>query len=379
MDPAPLPEREARQLLDLARRDLRAAEDAIAALSAEAQLALVCEAPLAQRSALLGLVPDAGKIVPALPEAEFCFTVKAIGLADAAWLLEHATPEQVIAAVDLDAWSGTELDRATAREWLEALARTSQESQLRALDALDLEVLVLTFASRVGVEQKPNDDEGWSPPPGSQTLEGAFHYWALAEGDDLSDLTTLLRTLFEGAYWTYFRLMQGLLWELVSDTEEYALRWRSGRLEDLGFPPWDEALRIYRFVPPAERALLPDDEQPLDVASWRLPMWMPRLPGAAGSRERIFAAIARLEEDERRAAFYAFVALANKIAVAGRMPLGDADSIPHALAKAARLASEGLAHVARENGLDDVEVLRRASLERLFRVGANLAPESARP
>jgi hypothetical protein len=39
----------------------------------------------------------------------------------------------------------------------------------------------------------------------------------------------LLRTLFEEDYWTYFRLMQGALWELASDTEEWALRWRSGR------------------------------------------------------------------------------------------------------------------------------------------------------
>ena len=61
------------------------------------------------------------------------------------------------------------------------------------------------------------------------------------------------------------------------------------------------------------------------------------------------------------------------------MPLGDAESTPRAIDKAARLISEGLAHVAVQNGLEDTDVLRRVSLERLFSVGANLDPEAARP
>jgi hypothetical protein len=93
----------------------------------------------------------------------------------------------------------------------------------------------------------------------------------------------------------------------------------------------------------------------------------------------VFQAIAALDADERLASFYAFVAVANKIAVADRMPLGDAESIPRAIEKAARLIDGGLAHVAAENGLAAAEVLRGVSMERLFRVGANLEPESARP
>jgi hypothetical protein len=54
------------------------------------------------------------------------------------------------------------------------------------------------------------------------------------------------------------------------------------------------------------------------------------------------------------------------------MPLGDAETLPRATEKAARLASLGLAHLARENGVEPAEVLRRTTLERLFMVGANL-------
>ena len=41
-------------------------------------------------------------------------------------------------------------------------------------------------------------------------------------------------------------------------------------------------------------------------------------------------------------------------------------------APTARVASLGLAHLARENGIEPAEVLRRTTLERLFVVGANL-------
>ena len=379
MDPVAVTHQASRQLLQLARRDRAAAEEALGKLPLEAQLALVCEAPLGDRGLLLGLVGEPERLVPALPPAELCFTLKAIGLADAAWLLEYATAEQTVAAVDLDAWRGNELDVATAGAWLTALSRIPSAPALRALESLDAELLHLILAQRIGVAQKPDDAEGWSPPEGSQTLEGAFHYWALQDDDDLADVTVLLRSLFEGAYWSYFRLMQSLLWELRSDTEEWALRWRTGRLEDLGFPSWDDAMRVYRFMEPQRRSELPRGGEPLDVDAWRLPVWLPQLPRLGSVGDRLFEALAALGDDERRGAFYAFVALANRVAVADRLPLGDAESTPRAIEKAARFAANGLAYLAREHALADVEVVRRVTLEHLFRVGANLDPEAARP
>jgi len=237
--------------------------------------------------------------------------------------------------------------------------------------------LTLTLRTRIAVEQKPDDVQGWSPPDSSQTLEGQFHYWALADDDDLADVTEHLRTLFEGAYWSYFRLMHAIQWELPSDSEEWALRWRTGRLEDLGFPTWDDAMRIYRFLDPRARRELPP-EQPTPPDEWPLPVWLPQLPETGGPGDRIFRAIAEQGEAERRAIFYAFVALANRIAVADRLPLGDAESTPKAIEKAARLASAGLAYLADQHGLRDAELVRRVSIEHLFRVGANLDPDGAR-
>ena len=73
------------------------------------------------------------------------------------------------------------------------------------------------------------------------------------------------------------------------------------------------------------------------------------------------------------------MALANKVAVADRLSLGDVETLPIAIEKGAQIVSRGLEHVAAETATPASEVLERASLEYLFRVGASLDPDTARP
>ena len=103
------------------------------------------------------------------------------------------------------------------------------------------------------------------------------------------------------------------------------------------------------------------------------------LPAAEDHRHAIFRAVAQLETEERARFFYAFLALANRIAVADRLDLGDSETLPGTLEKAATVTSRGLEFVASENGVAMVEALRRSGVERLFRVGVNLAPDGIRP
>lgn len=371
-------ELDARRVLDLATRDRRAAGQALAELSLEDQVGLVCQAPVGRRASLLELTPEPERVVPLIPVAELCFTARAVGLADASWLLEHATPEQIVACVDLDAWSGLTPDQAAMGEWLATLAEAGPETLLRAAQSLDAEMMVLYLREHAEVYLDPADDE-WEPPDGCQTIDSQFHFRARTANDDLAPLVALLHALFRDDYWLYFRLMQGVIWEMESDLEEWSLRWRTGRLGDLGFPSWDEAMRIYGYVRPENRADIPDNVDPLAVSEWMLPVWIESLPAAADSPHAIFRAAADLDDGERRAFFYAFVALANKVAVADAMPLSDVETLPNAIEKVAVVASHGLEYIAQECSLTLPDVLRRLTLERLFRVGASIDPESSRP
>jgi len=362
----------ARRILTQARSDRDGARAALAALPVDDQVALVCETPVARRAELLDLLPAPEQVVPRLPEAELCFTVKAIGLADAGWLLAHATDEQVQACVDLDAWSADDVpDRERLSAWLAALVEGGDDAILRAVHALDGELLMLWLADRIEVFLKPNDDPGWQPPVGARTLEGQFYVLARRSGDDLEDALRVLQLLFESDYWLYFRLLQAVSWESGPDNEEFALRWRTGRLQDLGFPPREEAIAIYAPPRRSEIESLPDAPA-AGVGEWHLPVWMPELPAAADPGLPLFRAAAELDPAARRSFFYAFVALANQVAVADRLPLGDAESLPRAIEKAATTASAGLEALAERHGVAPAEVLRRAPLARLFRIGHRL-------
>ena len=99
---------------------------------------------------------------------------------------------------------------------------------------------------------------------------------------------------------------------------------------------------------------------------------MPRLPELPDETPSLLRALLELDEEGRRAALYRLIALANRVAVADQLPLGDAETVPAALQKALRVASTGLEYVATRRGLSHRDVARRASLTHLFRVGANL-------
>jgi hypothetical protein len=372
------PTPEARKILTLARADKRAAEDALAALSLEEQVAIVCEAPLPLRAGLLELTPMPEHVIPLIPEAELCFTAKAVGLADASWILQHATPHQIVACVDLDTWRGISRDLQSMDSWIATFAEAGEEALVRTAQSLDAELVVLYMREHVDVMIDPKDEE-WQAPEGAQTLDGQFYFIAKKADDDLGPLMQLLHGLFRRDYWLYFRMLQGVIWELESDLEEWSLRWRTGRLEDLGFPSWDEAMRIYGFVRKERRADIAEGVDALDISEWALPVWMSALPATTDSQHSVFRVVAELTESERQAFFYAFVAIANKIAIADRMPLGEPETLPSAIEKAAIVVSGGLDHVAGENGISGVEALRRVALERLYRVGASLNPEHLPP
>ena len=366
-----------RDVLALARRDRRAATAALGALSIEEQVELVCRAPIARRGELLDLVPHPEDVVPALPEAELVFAVKAIGRADSAWLLAHATDDQIRACIDLDAWRDFAPSPDALGEWILTLAEADDDTLLRGVAALDAELVMLWLNDRFEVHVKAGDDPGWSPPAGGQTIDGVHYLVAKRSADDQDVAMRLLALLFESDNAAYFRTLQAVIWEQPSDVEEHALRWRTARLADLGFPSWEEAAGIYARPRREEIEKLP--ETPPVVEEWHLPVFMPELPASADAALSLLRAAAELDDEARRRFVYAFLALANQVAVADRLPLGDAESIPQSIEKAARIASRGLDHLAERHARPAVEVLRRVPLIRLFRVGAHLDRAEAAP
>ena len=369
----------ARQLLKLAERDRAQARNEMRNLSDEAQVAVICEAPIAMRGRLLELAETPEALVPLIPEAELCFTCKHLGVADASWILGYATNDQIVACIDLDAWTGLSPAMAKLDGWIAALAEAGDESLLRASQAMDPEMVALYLRDHADVELKPSGDEDWQPPEGGQTIEGQFYIIARNDNDDMAPLLRLLRVLFQKDYWLYFRMMQSVREESAAEISDWALRWRTNRLEDLGFPSWDRSMGIYGHLRPDRLADLPAETIVTEQSTWDLPVWITSLPAASEQGHAIFRAVAELESEDRARFFYSFLSLANRVAVADRRDLGDSETLPETMEKAASIASRGLEFIALEAAVTPMEVLRRTQVDHLFRVGVNLEPEGVRP
>jgi hypothetical protein len=362
-----------RELAALVRTDLEAARHLLADLPLEEQVGVLCQLPAEQRAKALALAPDPGAVVPRMPELDLCATMVAAGPERSGWLLGHATGPQIVACLDLDAWRDQTVDLDRLDAWLVGLADAGDATLLRALRALDPELLALWARRDVQFFVRAGEDEDWEPPDDAQTIDGEHHFRANRPDTDLELLLRVLHLLFENDQAIYLALVHDVAASAQAGDEEQALRWRNGRLIDLGFPPREEALAAYAWLDPESGARLPAAPEPVAGQAANLPVD----PGRPLLPYPLFDAIALLSPEERERALIDFMQLSNKVLVAEGLSLGDADAVRQAMARAAELASRGLEAIAERNELDDVAVLRRSTVEHLFRMGASLTGAGA--
>jgi hypothetical protein len=362
-------------LLSLVRSDRAAARARLAELSPD-QISQACQELRPEvREELLMVVERPEEVVPLFAEAELAATIMASGdPSEAAWLLETASPEQRIACVDLDCWRGYDLQLPAFTGWIDALIEAGRPVLLKAFDEFDPELWVLALLSMADVVVLGREDE---PPTGWFTEDGVCYFRGNSD-EDFTRVREIAQAAFSEAQPFYWQLVYGMLFESRSECEEYALRWRTARLQDLGFPDREQAMGAWK-------PLSVDDTPIWDVSSdGEVPDSL--VPYEALPQQlvgtRVGAALARLPSDRAADVLGYVLAVANAVAVADSMPLSDSESIPGAMAKALRGIDRGLAELAAARGQPDHEILDRTRPLDLFRVGATLddglAPEPLR-
>jgi hypothetical protein len=361
-----------RELAALVRTDRDSAKRLLAALPLEEQVKVVSQLPAERRADALALAPDPGAVVRRMPELDLCAATVAAGPERSGWLLEHATDAQIVACVDLDSWRGSAVDTQRLDVWLTGLADAGDRTLLRAPRALDPELLALWARRDVEFFVRAGEDEDWEPPDDTRTIDGEHHFRARRPDADLELFLRVLYVLFENDQPLYMALVHDVAASGSAVDEEQALHWRGGRLIDLGFPNREEALAAYAWLDPDTSLELPAADRREEA-----PTTLPAPPARPLLPYPMFEAIAALSPEERERALIDFMQLSNKVLVAEGLSLGDADTVRQAMGRAADLASRGLEALLERNDVDDVEVLRRASVEHLFRIGANLTGAAA--
>ncbi len=364
----PAPRTSGPELLRLARSNRDAARAAFARLSPEAQADACLELRPELRVEFLMACESPEEVVPLLGDAQVAVTARATGMEEASWLVELASPDQLRACFDLDCWDYPRFELERGAEWLDALVEAGPEALARGIESVDPEVWVLLFRSLTEAAVLGKEDDR---PEGWLTIDGSV-YFGVRDGANPALVQQTAMALFDRAPELYWRLVLSLIHESSSDCEEWALRWREGRLADLGFPSYPQAMRAYRPLRPEQApiwqhstptaALVPVERLPRQLQGSLLGESLAKLPGG------------------RAADVLGYVlGVANSIAVADRLRLSDHDAIPGALEKTVRGIDRGLRELATLRALAPHEVLDSTAPLDLFRIGQTLDPVLRRP
>jgi hypothetical protein len=309
--------------------------------------------------------PDPGALVRSLPADQLYFTIREIGLADAVELVQLASAEQFRVFLDLDAWRQGRFDPRRALPWLRAArAGAVQDVRLaarlaRKMKALDQELVYLVLRDALRVHDlRVNDDPEIESDQAWKTSDGAYFIEFLVEGSDFVAVRGLLDDLEAEDPFKSSRLLGALAWELPSELEESALRWRQGRLADLGYPPLEEALSWYARPPP--RASEAPGQPRRGPGYFLAPL---------GQHTLLARAAAALDPADREALDMQLITAGNAVLVADGIDPVELDQVRAAVTGARAMVELGLERLAGSDDRRAAEVLAETPVKRLFQEG----------
>lgn len=294
-------------------------------------------------------------------------------------LLELASEEQLLFVQDVECWVGDKIDPAKTLQWFELLKNAGAETVSRWLKAVDADVFITSLRHFLKVTKPSNEDElhklADALPP--YTLDGVYyiHFFSEKYRDVIAPILGLFAHL---RLELYFRMMEGMIWELGAETEEQALRWRNGRLRDLGIPDLDEAMAIYQYVDKTTFSALPD-KQPEYLANANksaTPLFPLVLPG---KKYLVMEALSLIESGEELDCILMEIAhLANRVVVADALDMSNADHLASALSKVRATLSIGLESLVGKNLKSAAELLKKKWLLNIFQLGNSMTLQLAR-
>lgn len=300
---------------------------------------------------------DARALVRSLPVEDLYFTISEVGLADSTELVHLASPTQFRAFVDLGGWKKDRLSPHEVLTWLRA-ARGDESAEflqkLRRLDTEVLEYVLREFTTVHDLEENPDVQvEGVT----LETPEGRYLVeFKGVEGPELAAMRSLLNDMIADNPFESVRFLEATRWDVPSELEEAAYRFRTARLHDLGFPPLDEAARLFSRV----------DTGPA----------LAEAPGSAlaaqGQPDYLEAAFRELDNVERENLEDELRYLANATLVAEVEDPGDLDALRRVGEMTRDYLLLGLEHLTGGNPTRAAEVVRDRELKRVFQVGFSL-------
>jgi hypothetical protein len=321
---------------------------------------------------------DAAGAIAQLSPSEIFELVHEVGFEDAADLIHLATPAQIQGCFDLDGWTKDELDIAPLRPWLSALLDAGFEKFGEVWGQLDAELRALIFQREVKVydvhlgEEPAEDNEGQI----IATVDTFFMLELLGDDDSQRLVMRIVDDLYRADADLARHTIMSARSEPAAELEENSYRWRSGRLADLGYVDFYDALDLFRPLDPSQVQIGEGSQDRMVGDDTRLPVVVAEQVIGRSFLARALAAISDPAEAERLEA--GLMVLVNKVLAAGRAKPGQAEVVRRGALYATSTLSLGLETLSRGDVGRATHALGSVALERMFRVGYTVTQKLAR-
>ncbi len=319
-------------------------------------------APKKRLDAMLEEV-DGRALVRSIPAEEVYANIIDVGLADSTEIVQLSTAEQFRTYVDLASWQRDRVDVLEVLHWLRAARGEDELEYQKKLQRLDLELLELMFKRLTRIHDLQENPDVATDGVTVETPEGKFLIELTIEGVDEHAMRQLVRDLMAANPFELTRFLEAVRWEVPGELEEAAFQFRQSRLQDLGFPPLDEALKVFSWLDPEKM------KPPTAGAGLSKP----------GERVDFVAAMFRgLDTVERQNLEGEVRYLVNCVLVAEGAEPGDPSALRRLSEHARDTLELGLEHLTGGNADLAGEVVRDRTLREIFQLGFSLTLKAKR-
>jgi hypothetical protein len=348
---------------------------ALANLDIRRQAELVLRLPAEERARFLLEAPKPMALVRALPDGDFYLTVREVGPQGALPLLALASASQIAHLLDLESWRRDRFDPLRCGAWVALLVESGEATIRRFARTIDDETLILLFRLWAKVtpldidHEEPTrghgigdmgDERGFLSPDGANLFSPERSEHAVAA-------RRLAEVLFIDDQDRYLGIIRSALFELPSEVEETALHWRASRLEEHGYPTWDEALSIYA---PPETIVSALAEPMLPAAADSEALAAPRATlRVLGQGGLIVHGVDAMTSADRERALFGLMALANRVLVADGGDAGSVETHAQVIERAGAYVGIALEARGAKDGASVAPVLAEVPVVELFREG----------
>ncbi|MBW4056763.1 MAG: hypothetical protein HIU83_15455 [Proteobacteria bacterium] len=317
-----------------------------------------------EKTALILGDPDRKRLARAMQPHELYWLFKENGGPEAMELLGFASPEQCVFILDMELWSRWSFSEDKAIEYLGYILQGSEEHFLELLPHLDFNLLSLFLGRELivagGIGDINTDEErqtDWD-----HTFDDVFliKFKNPAHATIIGYFLELVCRLDNPLYAS---LMESVSGEVDIESEEECYHLKSGRLADLGFPPYDEALEIYSRINPASFIPGRDKELLQTVEATTLPETF--LTGKT-FLERV---ILRVDSELFRTELNYLI---NTVLVADEAHLVDMEQMRSVVERVYGYLNIALEYLSGGDETKGVEIITGEHLKRLFQLGFSL-------